>query len=175
MLDALEALAREGCAEVTMGLLSERAGISRAALYANFGSLDGVLTMLMTPEIPEAPAPEESRAARAVRELHALVDCMVDRRDVIRAARSWRITSAAQATLVESYADRFEALLLQDGAPVTEGSTIREDSLYCAGGLLTTLNGMLVCDTGTSTEELRAHGHASVERILRAVSTMRFT
>lgn len=171
IFEALDALAHEDD-DISVFRLAKRAQVSRAAFYSHFTDIEDVAAHLLIPEIPAPDDATESSHERAVRELHLLVDSIVDRRTLVRSSCRWKLTYGIHRAIISAFAVRFMMVLADRNIPATEGSSVREDALYCAGGTLTTLMSYLDADVSVPTEEIRRRGHQSVDRVLTALDAL---
>lgn len=122
--DAMAALAAEG-AEITVFSVTKRAEVSRAAFYTHYGDVKDVAAELLAPEIPHPEDDEEAAAVLARRELHLLVDSLVDRRTLVRSSCQWKFTYSIHRSIIRASAERFR-MILSAGAVAPDALTRSE-------------------------------------------------
>lgn len=114
---AIFAAAQEMGAEdsdVTVNALAQRAGVSRAAFYSHFSSLDDVMcgiieqmveqVMEEEPEIPEGFTPHQLVCS----EIYAMCDYVSEHRAFLRGMLTWKISHRAYGSMVDMFSKLFK-------------------------------------------------------------------
>lgn len=114
---AIFAVAQEMGAEdtdVTVNALAQRAGVSRAAFYSHFSSLDDVMcgiieqmveqVMEEEPEVPAGFTPHELVCS----EIYAMCDYVAEHRAVLRGMLTWKISHRAYGSMVDMFSKLFK-------------------------------------------------------------------
>ena len=114
---AIFAAAQEMGAEdtdVTVNALAQRAGVSRAAFYSHFSSLDdvmcGIIEQMVEQVMEEGPeVPEGFTAHQLVcSEIYAMCDYVAEHRAVLRGMLTWKISHRAYGSMVDMFAKLFK-------------------------------------------------------------------
>ena len=100
--------------DVTVNALAQRAGVSRAAFYSHFSSLDdvmcGIIEQMVEQVMEEEPeVPEGFTAHQLVcSEIYAMCDYVAEHRAVLRGMLTWKISHRAYGSMVDMFAKLFK-------------------------------------------------------------------
>ena len=100
--------------DVTVNALAQRAGVSRAAFYSHFSSLDdvmcGIIEQMVEQVMEEGPeVPEGFTAHQLVcSEIYAMCDYVAEHRAVLRGMLTWKISHRAYGSMVDMFAKLFK-------------------------------------------------------------------
>lgn len=100
--------------DVTVNALAQRAGVSRAAFYSHFSSLDdvmcGIIEQMVEQVMEEGPeVPEGFTAHQLVcSEIYAMCDYVAEHRAVLRGMLTWKINHRAYGSMVDMFAKLFK-------------------------------------------------------------------
>lgn len=184
---AIYAAAREmgeSRTEVTVNALARRAGVSRAAFYSHFSSLDDVVSGIISDRLAQARERYEQEAdqdtpvpVQVHREVLRMSRYVAAHRSFIASVLTWRISHRAYATLVDEFAEQFEYAYAQlpDGVPSHVDPVVT--ARFHAGGVAEIHTDWLRASeragtsAGTDCETAVECGDMLAERVLRALPT----
>lgn len=142
---AIFAAAREmgaGDHEVTVHALAKRAGVSRAAFYSHFSSLDDVVCELIRePVMRIREDPEQfgrgdlTPHERACRAVYDLADIVAQHHRFILGVLGWKLSHRAYATVTDEIAQLFQYAYDLLGPAVPEHLPRDQTARFHAGGI----------------------------------------
>jgi AcrR family transcriptional regulator len=144
---AVEQLAADRSADVSVNAIVRAAGVSRSAFYAQFADLEQLAVAMLidafreigTADVEarhEADADAGTIARTATHRLTAYID---HRRAFYRASLDWRVTSRVHEVVVEAYADQVRATMTAMGGAVPAGIDRDDVARFVAGGAVSLL------------------------------------
>lgn len=133
----------EAQTDVTVNALARRAGVSRAAFYSHFSSLDDVVCGIISDMLPQVAerhhdfvSDETDPHVRVRREIRRLADYVAAHRGFISGMLAWKISNRARGSLVDVFAALFEFAYDVLGERVPDHLPRHEVARFHAGGVM---------------------------------------